>query len=161
MDVGTAWPEVAGNGELDGRTGMVDLEHLLHGAFAKRTFARNQRSAMILQASRHDFAGAGRLVVLQNDHRYVCRQFDLAVGCLGMIETGSPSFGRHDTAFAQQHVAHIHRSAQNSTRIESQIDDQRFGLRLDGLEHLPEFIGSPLTEQRDADVSDVGIFCRK
>ncbi len=86
MNVGAAGAVVAGNGELDGCAGVVDLEYLLHSAFTEGTFARHLGSIVILKTSRHDFAGTSRLIVLQHDDRNVFVQFNAAVGRFGMIE---------------------------------------------------------------------------
>ena len=70
MNVATAGTPVAGDGEFQRTASTVDFDDLLHRAFAIRAFTHDDRSLVILQASRHNFTRTRGAGVHQNRDRH-------------------------------------------------------------------------------------------
>ena len=144
-------------GQLEIAIGVTHRNQVLNTALTEAPFADDQRSVMIFQRARDDLGGARTAAVHQDDQR------QLAVAIFGSRRlgiSGQPSpLGAHDAvAIGQEHLRHFDRGLQQSTRVETQIQDQAaHALLLEMLQRVFQLADRRVLKVRQADVADLEI----
>src|SRR5262249_20055987 len=119
--------------------------------------AHDDGAVVVLQAGRHDLAGAGAVAIDQADHLEAkLRARRLAVHAV-LLAQPRPA-DRHDRAFIDEQVADVPGDVEHATRVEAQVQDQGlhalFTHRPNGPRQLPAAGGH---ETGKADVADLVI----
>ena len=85
----------------------AQTDDALNGSFTERGIAHQYGALMVLQGTRHDFGGAGRSTIDQNNHRHV-RQSGFRGGILaGAGHLGATAGRDDDLILFKEHVGHL------------------------------------------------------
>src|SRR5262245_45433924 len=160
MNIGPAWPPIAGSSELQCHRWFVvrQLDDVLHAAFAKAALTHDDGPIVVLERGRDNFTGAGGISVDEYSHGTRAgrlHQCAARFGLIGLLMT-LPVANADDLARVEEYVADFHRGREQPARIVAQIEDQSAAvlIPLQLFDHFTKIGRRMLAEGNQADVGN-------